>query len=222
MADAVGKLLGVRLTRQQASFDAILPALDSGKYDLGLSNITVTEERKEKYDFATYRLDNIAFEAKKGSGWKVRGPRDVAGRTIGVGSGTNQEKLLVDWSKANVAKGLKPTDIKIYQNTGDYYLALGSGRLDAYFGPNPVAAYHAASTGQTEIIGTFSGAGDAIQGKIAATTRKGNGLIRPVQEALNTVIENGAYGKVLARWGLADEAVPSSELNPPGLPRTAS
>ncbi|MFD5753494.1 ABC transporter substrate-binding protein [Streptomyces sp. NPDC127033] len=222
IASLVADVLGLKLRYRPVDWANIFVGLDSGKYDLGLSNITVTEERKEKYDFATYRLDNIAFEAKKGSGWKVRGPRDVAGRTIGVGSGTNQEKLLVDWSKANVAKGLKPTDIKIYQNASDYYLALGSGRLDAYFGPNPVAAYHAASTGQTEIIGTFSGAGDAIQGKIAATTKKDNGLIRPVQEALDTVIENGAYGKVLARWGLADEAVPSSELNPPGLPRTAS
>ncbi|MEE1802087.1 ABC transporter substrate-binding protein [Streptomyces sp. NPDC101062] len=222
IASLVADVLGLKLRYHPVDWANIFVGLDSGKYDLGLSNITVTEERKEKYDFATYRLDNIAFEAKKGSGWKVRGPRDVAGRTIGVASGTNQEKVLVDWDASNGEKGLKPTDIKIYQNTSDYYLALGSGRLDAYFGPNPVAAYHAASTGQTEIVGTFSGAGDAIQGKIAATTKKDNGLIKPVHEALNTVIRNGTYGKVLKRWGLANEAVPSSELNPEGLPKTAS
>ncbi|MFJ7996351.1 ABC transporter substrate-binding protein [Streptomyces sp. NPDC096310] len=222
IASLVADVLGLKLRYHPVDWANIFVGLDSGKYDLGLSNITVTEERKEKYDFATYRLDNIAFEAKKGAGWQVRGPRDVAGKAIGVASGTNQEKVLVDWSRSNVAKGLKPTDIKIYQNTSDYYLALGSGRLDAYFGPNPVAAYHAASTGQTEIVGTFSGAGDALQGKIAATTKKDNGLIKPVHEALNAVIGNGTYHEVLKRWGLGDEAVPSSELNPPGLPKTAS
>ncbi|MFJ5223279.1 ABC transporter substrate-binding protein [Streptomyces sp. NPDC088400] len=222
IASLVADVLGLKLHYNPVDWANIFVGLDSGKYDVGLSNITVTEERKEKYDFATYRLDNIAFEAKKGTGWRVKGPKDVAGRSIGVSSGTNQEKLLVDWSKENVRKGRKPTDIKIYQNTSDYYLALGSGRLDAYLGPNPVAAYHAASTGQTEIVGTFSGAGTAVQGKIAATTKKDNGLIKPVHEALNTVVRNGAYGKVLKRWGLSNEAVPSSELNPVGLPKTAS
>ncbi|MFE4534489.1 ABC transporter substrate-binding protein [Streptomyces scopuliridis] len=220
LASLVADVLGLKPHYNTVDWANIFVGLDSGKYDLGLSNITVTEERKEKYDFATYRLDNIAFEARKGTGWRVKGPADVAGRTIGVGSGTNQEKLLVDWSKANVKKGLKPTEIKIYQNSSDYYLALGSGRLDAYLGPNPVAAYHSASTGQTEIIGTFSGAGDEVQGKIAATTKKGNGLIEPFRQAIDTVIENGTYRKVLERWGLANEAVPSSELNPEGLPKT--
>ncbi|MEV7677746.1 ABC transporter substrate-binding protein [Streptomyces sp. NPDC088341] len=220
IASLIADVLGLKPSYHTVDWANIFVGLDSGKYDVGFSNITVTEERKEKYDFATYRLDNIAFEAKKGGDWKVSAPEDIAGRTIGVGSGTNQEKLLVDWSKQNVENGLKATDIKYYQNSSDYYLALGSGRLDAYLGPNPVAAYHAASTGETEIIGTYSGGGADVQGKIAATTKKDNGLIKALHEALGTVIENGTYAKVLARWGLSNETVPSSELNPPGLPKT--
>ncbi|MFJ2645541.1 ABC transporter substrate-binding protein [Streptomyces sp. NPDC087420] len=220
ISSLIANVLGLKLESNTVDWANIFVGLDSGKYDLGISNITVTEERKEKYDFATYRLDNLAFEAKKGSGWKVDGPKDVAGRTIGVSSGTNQEKLLVTWSEENVKKGLKATDIKYYQNSTDYYLALSSGRLDAYLGPNPVAAYHSASTGQTEVIGTYSGGGADVQGKIAATTKKDNGLIKAVHEALNTVVKNGSYGKVLKRWGLSNEAVTSSELNPPGLPKT--
>ncbi|MFD5778946.1 ABC transporter substrate-binding protein [Streptomyces sp. NPDC058220] len=220
IASLVADVLGLKLHYNTVDWANIFVGLDSGKYDAGFSNITVTEERKEKYDFATYRLDNLAFEAKKGAGWKVTGPKDVAGRTIGVSSGTNQEKLLVTWSEQNVKKGLKPTAIKYFQQTTDYYLALGSGRLDAYLGPNPVSAYHAASTGQTEIIGTYSGGGADVQGKIAATTKKDNGLVKALHEALNTLVENGTYAKVLARWGLANEAVPSSELNPVGLPKT--
>ncbi len=136
--------------------------IDSGEVDAFISNVTVTEERKEKYDFATYRLDNLALEAKKGSGWTVNKRQDVAGKVIAVGSGTNQEKILVDWNNQNVAEGLEPVDIKYFQNSTDYYLALSSGRIDAYFGPNPTAQYHAATTGETEVIGTFSGAGDAL------------------------------------------------------------
>jgi polar amino acid transport system substrate-binding protein len=61
-----------------------------------------------------------------------------------------------------------------------------------------------------------------LQGLIAATTRKDNGLAKPLAAALDHVIENGTYAKVLKRWGLPGEAVRKSEINPPGLPKTGS
>ena len=219
IASLVADVLGLKPKLEVASWENLFVGLDSGSFDVGLSNITVTEARKEKYDFATYRLDTLAFEARKGVSWRVEEPKDVAGKVIAVGSGTNQEKILVDWSARNVAAGLKPTDIKYFQNSTDYYLALQSGRIDAYLGPNPTSAYHAATSGQTEVIGNFSG-GAAVQGKIAATTKKDSGLVTPVQEALNQLIANGKYAEVLKRWGLSDEAVPTSEINPQGLPKS--
>ncbi|WP_030897371.1 MULTISPECIES: ABC transporter substrate-binding protein [unclassified Streptomyces] len=220
IASLVADVLGLKPHINTVSWENIFVGLDSAKYDIGFSNITVTEERKEKYDFATYREDNLGFEAKKGSGLKVTGPEDVAGRTVAVGSGTNQEKLLIEWSKENEKAGRKPVNIKYYQNDSDTYLALQSGRIDLYLGPNPTAAYHAATTGRTEVVGTYSGAGATLQGLIAATTKKDSGLVKPLADALNHVIENGTYAKVLKRWGLSDEAVTKSEINPPGLPKT--
>ena len=41
-----------------------------------------------------------------------------------------------------------------------------------------------------------------------------------MQEALNQLIANGKYAEVLKRWGLSDEAVTTSEINPQGLPKT--
>ena len=222
IAQLVADVLGLEVVYHTVDWANIFVGLDSGRYDAGFSNITVTEERKDKYDFATYRLDNVAFQAKAGADWTVTTGEDVAGRTIGVTSGTNQEELLVNWSEENVASGLEPTEIKYYQNATDYYLALASGRLDAYFGPSPTAYYHAAATGETEVIGQFSGAGGDLQGEIAATTRKGNGLVEAFAAALNEVIDNGTYAEVLDRWGLAGEAVATSEVNPPGLPRPES
>ncbi|GHF01630.1 ABC transporter substrate-binding protein [Streptomyces fumanus] len=220
IAHLIGDVLGLEVRITPVSWENIFVGLDSGKYDVGVSNITVTEERKEKYDFATYREDNLGFAAKKGSGLKVTGPADVAGKKVAVSSGTNQEKLLVEWSKENERAGREPVDIKYYQNDSDTYLALRSGRIDLYLGPNPTAAYHAAATGQTEVVGTYSGAGPTLQGLIAATTKKDNGLVGALAAALDTVIDNGTYAKVLDRWGLADEAVTESEINPPGLPKT--
>ncbi|MFD5349446.1 ABC transporter substrate-binding protein, partial [Streptomyces anulatus] len=197
IATLVADTLGLKPEFEQVSWENLFVGLDSSKFDGVLSNVTVTEERKEKYDFATYRLDNIAFEAKKGSGWKVKEPADVAGKTISVSSGTNQEKILVEWSEKNVEAGREPVDIKYFQKDTDYYLALQSGRIDAHLGPSPVAAYHVASAGQSEIVGQLSGAGGGLQGKIAATTKKGSGLVEAYAAAIDHIVRDGSYGKVL-------------------------
>ncbi|MFJ9696596.1 ABC transporter substrate-binding protein [Kitasatospora sp. NPDC101183] len=218
LATLIGNVLGLKVEFTPVSWENIFVGLDSGKYDVGISNITVTEARKEKYDFSTYRLDILGFEAKKGSGLKVTGAADLAGKSVGVSSGTNQEKLLIAWSEENTKAGRKPIDIKYFQGT-EFYLALSSGRIDAYVGPNPNLAFHVAQTGESEIVGTYSGGGADVQGKIATTTKKDNGLNQALNQALNEVIKNGAYGQVLKRWGLDNEAVPTSEINPPGLPK---
>ncbi|MFJ1594607.1 ABC transporter substrate-binding protein [Kitasatospora albolonga] len=222
IATLIVDTLGLKGQFEEVSWENLFVGLDSSKFDAVLSNVTVTEERKEKYDFATYRLDNVAFEIKKGGGWKVKGPEDVAGKTVSVASGTNQEKILVEWSEENVKAGRKPVDIKYFQNESDYYLALQSGRIDAHLGPSPAAAYHVATAGQSEIAGQISGAGGDLQGKIAATTKKDSGLVEAYAAAIDHIIEDGSYGKVLKRWGLTGEAVEKSEINPPGLPKTKS
>lgn len=215
----IGDILGLDVDIQTADWAQNFVRVDSGEVDVFITNVTVTEERKEKYDFATYRLDTLAFESLSDSDITIENPEDVAGLSIAVGSGTNQEALLVEWDEANQAAGLEPVDIQYYQNATDYYLALSSGRIDLYFGPNPTAEYHAAVTGETKVVGRFSGAGDGLQGKIAVLTLKDNGLAPVIQEALNHAIEDGSYDDVLAQWALQSEAVETSELNPVGLPK---
>ncbi|WP_055698398.1 MULTISPECIES: ABC transporter substrate-binding protein [Streptomyces] len=219
LAVLVADTLGLKPVFEEVSWENLFVGLDSGKFDGVFGNVTVTEERKEKYDFATYRLDNIAFEVKKGAGWTVKGPKDVAGKAVAVSSGTNQEKILVDWSRRNEKAGREPVDIKYFQKDSDYYLALQSGRIDAYLGPSPAVSYHVASAGQSEVAGSLSGGGDSLQGEIAATTKKGSGLVDAYAAAIDHAIKDGSYAKVLKRWGLSGEAVKKSEINPPGLPK---
>lgn len=221
IATLVASELGLKADYQVTSWENLFVGLDSAKYDVGFANITVTEKRKQKYDFATYRKDDISFEAKKGGSWKVTSGKDVAGKTIAVGTGTNQEKILVDWNEANIKAGLPAASIKYFQSAPDTYLALSSGRIDGYFGPNPSVAYHVKVGGQTETIGKFSGAGASLQGLIAATTKKDSGLVKAFQAGLNAAIADGSYAKVLARWNVSNEAVEKSEINPPGLPITS-
>ncbi|MBF6190218.1 MULTISPECIES: ABC transporter substrate-binding protein [Nocardia] len=218
-ASLIADILGLKLDARVADWSQNFVRVDSGEVDAFISNVTVTEERKEKYDFATYRKDNVALEVPIQSKLDYKDRTSLAGKRIGVGSGTNQEQLLVKWNEQNRAEGLAPIDIAYFQQVTDYYLALASQRLDGYLGPNPTAIYHAATAKQTRIVGTFSGAGEALQGEIAVLTKKDNGLITAVQHALAYAIEHGAYQQVIDRWGLQSETVTESRINPPGLPK---
>ncbi|MEV6872203.1 ABC transporter substrate-binding protein [Amycolatopsis sp. NPDC051128] len=218
LAQLVADVLGLKLDLRASSWENLFLSVDNRQFDAGFSNITVTEERKDKYDFATYRKDTIAFEVKNEKNISVREPKDIAGLTIGVGAGTNQEQILLRWDEQNKAAGLAPVKFQYYQVTSDYYLALQSGRIDAYVGPNPTSAYHVAVEGKTKIVGTVSGGG-TIPADIAAMTKKDDGLVKALQQALDTVIKNGQYAEVLNRWNLTSEALPGSEINPRGLPR---
>jgi polar amino acid transport system substrate-binding protein len=218
IAVAIASTLGLEPVLENTSWENLFIGLDSGKFQLGTSNITVTEERKLKYDFVTYRLDNLAFLAEKGSGLSVSKPADIAGKKVSVSSGTNQEKILVEWAEEVKKAGLPAVDIKYYQTNQAVYLALGSGQIDLHLGPSPSAAYHVATTGQTEIAGSYSGAGKDLQGLIALTTKKDNGLVKAYAAALDKLIASGDYARILQRWNLTSEGVRKAEVNPPGLP----
>ncbi|WP_067574327.1 transporter substrate-binding domain-containing protein [Nocardia acidivorans] len=212
-------ILGLKVDLRTADWAQNSVKVDSGEVDAFISNVTVTEERKEKFDFATYRLDNLALEVPKDATWTFADRKSLAGKRLGVGSGTNQEQILVQWNEANVAEGLPKIDIAYFQQITDYYLGLSSGRLDGYLGPNPSAQYHVATAGQTKVIGTLSGAGDALQAEIGVLTKKDNGLIGPIHQAIQYAIEHGSYRQVIEHWGLKNETVPASRINPPGLPK---
>jgi polar amino acid transport system substrate-binding protein len=194
--------------------------IQSGKYDLIVSNVTVTEERKELYDFASYRQDLLGFYVQADSDIdSITSSADISGLKIVVGSGTNQEKILLAWNEELEQAGEEPAELVYYDDQAASDLALSSGRVDATFGPNATAAYRAATTGETKLVGTLNG-GWPETAPIAAGTAKGNGLIEPVQLVLQSIIDDGTYAEVLDRWALTSEAVEKSEVNPPGLPKS--
>jgi polar amino acid transport system substrate-binding protein len=218
----VAAVLGLDPELKNFTWENLFVGIDSGKVDIGFSNITDTEERKKKYEFASYRQDNLGFEVLKSSKWNFDGNyENLAGKTVSVGSGTNQEKLLLEWKQKLQREGKKLT-VKYYPDRNGTYLALNSGKIDAFFGPNPGIAYHvtqsASTPNPTRNAGTFSGAGASLQGLIAATAKKDSGLAKPVADAINYLIKNGQYAKWLKAWNLSNEAVAKSEVNPPGLP----
>ena len=205
--------LGLKLKLVPTAWEDWPLGINSGRYDVALVNIAVTEQRKEKFDFATYRVDSLAFSVKSTSAIeKISGAADLSGRKVIVGSGTNQERILLGWNGENEAAG-RQLALPIYLTddaSGNLYIQ--SGRADVFFGPQSVAAYKAALTGTTKVVGL-----GPKKAWVATTTKKGNGLVFALQAALDGAIARGEYQQVLARWGEQGEAVAQSQVNPPGI-----
>lgn len=216
---AVADALGLELVLTPTAWADWPLGLTSGKYDAVISNVGVTEQRKEKFDFSSYRLGLHGFFVRSDSGiGAIREPKDTAGLKIALTSGTNQERILLEWSRQNVAAGLKPIEFQTFDDEAARLVALISGRADVIVQPNAQLVFIAARDRNIKRAGTLS-AGWPARSDVAITTRKGSGLAEPLTIAINGLIADGSYAKILARWQLAEEALAASEVNPPGLPK---
>lgn len=220
LSQLVADSLGKELVLETVAWADWPLGLSSGKYDAVITNVTVTEERKEKFDFSTYRRDVLGLYVKSDSKIaSVKEPKDIAGLKVITDPGTNQEKILLAWDKQNQAAGLKQVEVQYYDDDAVKTLALQSGRADITFSVNATQAFQSAQTGKTKLVGTLSG-GWPLTADIAVTTRKGGGLADAITIAINGLIKDGKYAKTLERWNLGAEAIEKAETNPQGLPKS--
>ncbi|MBI2355110.1 MAG: transporter substrate-binding domain-containing protein [Deltaproteobacteria bacterium] len=89
LASELGKFLGKRIVIQNMAFDGLIPALKSGKIDLILSSMTITDERRRSVDFSDpYLTTGLCLLVAKGSRVNSIADLDKAGITVAVKKGT--------------------------------------------------------------------------------------------------------------------------------------
>ena len=102
-ATALAKELGVKVSFQPTKWDGILASLESGRIDVVINQVTISDERKKKYDFsAPYTVSGIQALTRKNDADSVKTAADLAGKKVGVGLGTNYEKWLKELSLIHI------------------------------------------------------------------------------------------------------------------------
>jgi L-cystine transport system substrate-binding protein len=131
-AKALAAQLGLKPEFRPAPFAGLLGALESGRVDVVINQITITPDRKAKYDFSEpYTISGIQIITLKAKPGPSK-PEELAGKKVGVGLGTNYEQ----WLRANV-----PTaDARTYDDDPTKYQDLKAGRIDAVLNDRLVAA----------------------------------------------------------------------------------
>lgn len=139
--------LGVTLEIQQMDFDSVLPGVQAGKYDMGVSGITVTEKRKKNVLFTdAYCLAAQAIVVKEGS--PISSKADLEGKTVAVQTGTTAESFCMD----------NGYTVSAYAANNDAQSALLQGKVDAWVIDDLTAAdmvkvYNAQGGDQLVILG---------------------------------------------------------------------
>ncbi|MFK4299584.1 polar amino acid transport system substrate-binding protein [Arthrobacter sp. GAS37] len=210
IAQLVADKLGLALDVQVTSWESWPLKTQSGDFEAVFSNVGINKDRVKLFDFSTYRAAYMGFEAKKSSTYNIKGADDISGLKVSVGSGTNQEKILLAWNKDLESRGKAPATLQYYSSDADTILALSSGRTDLNIAPYPSVSYRENTRNDLKVVGKVN-AGWPSKTLVAATTLKGNGLAPAITDALNSAIKDGSYGKVLDRWGLTEEALPESK-----------
>ncbi|WP_406491877.1 ABC transporter substrate-binding protein [Streptomyces sp. NBC_01604] len=211
-AHAVAKVLGIGLRTEQASFEAILPALDSGKYDLGVGNFGVTDERRKTIDFVTYINDGQGFAARKDSKLsQVTDLKQLCGLNIATGAGTTFEATLEDSRHLCTDAGEKAYEVQTYNEQGAIWSSLQQGRSDVVMSTINGLRYAVARQEGVKFLNEFH------RLDVGFAFKKGTELAPAFQAAVNRLIADGTYDRILKKWGTTGSALTKSEISPPEL-----
>lgn len=209
LANALGQVLGKPVKIENAPFDAILPGLQAGKYDIGMSSFTDTKEREQTFDFVTYFTAGTALMVKKGNPGGIT-VDTLCGKKVAVQKGTTQaDEDLPARSKTCTDTGQPAIESLIFPDQGGANLALQSSRAEAVLADSPVISYQIKQTG-----GQFEQSGPTYgTAPYGIATAKGNGYAQPLLAALKAVQAQGVYTKVLEAWGAQSGALTEPVIN---------
>jgi polar amino acid transport system substrate-binding protein len=209
LGHAIGKELGVKFKFVNASFDSIIPALQAGKYDLGMSAFSDTKKREEVVDFVTYFVAGTSFYVKAHGGAKIEGLDDLCGKTVAIEKGTIQVDDATAQNKKCTAAGKSAVTVSVFPDQNGANLAIASGRAQVGMADSPVAAWIV-----KESHGQFKLSGKAYNNvPYGIIVPKNSGLAKPLRAAVERLIKNGEYAKILDKWGISQGALKASKIN---------
>ncbi|WP_420235156.1 cystine ABC transporter substrate-binding protein [Pseudomonas sp. ABY48] len=194
-SEALAKELGVKVKLQTTPWAGILAALESKRLDAVVNQVTISEERKKKYDFSEpYTVSGIQalVLAKKADELNIKKAADLDGKKVGVGLGTNYEQ----WVKAEVPGA----QVKTYDDDPTKFQDLRVGRIDAIL-IDRLAALEYAKKAEDTIA-----AGEAFSRQEAGIAlRKGEPeLLDAINKAIEKLRADGTLKKLSEKYFNAD------------------
>jgi len=184
----IAKNENLNLEFKPMEFKAIVPGLQSKTLDIGIAGMTISDERKQVVDFSEpYFQAGLVIGVKPGN-TVIKSKDDLVGKTIAVKLGTSSEKL---------ARTIKDTKVKTFDNSNDLYLEVENGGADAVIEDLPVLKYYSVKNpGKLTIIdqpmtGDFYG---------IAVAKGKEDLLKKINDGLKKVKDSGKYDELYKKY----------------------
>jgi polar amino acid transport system substrate-binding protein len=211
LSQALGKKIGIKVTFNEAPFDTIILSIKGGKNDMIMSDMYDNADRQgQGVSFVDYALDGTSILVKKGNPNNISNLDSLAGKTVACEQGTTQQALLEKLNKTFAAAGKPAMTILTLPGQPAALLKVQGGTAVADVTDHSTAAYNAMNTnnGNTfEVLvdptapdgyePAMVGIGIAVTGSFAKPE-----LVTTVQKALQGLIDDGTYKKIVDSYGL--------------------
>jgi glutamine transport system substrate-binding protein len=188
LINEIADRVGFEIDLEVVEFDGIVSGMGTGRYDIGIAGMTITEERAENFEFSNPYYSAGLILAVRADEEEIQSIDDVDGRSVATRAATTSETYLQQNTEAEVVTF--PDIVNAYQD-------LQSGRVDAAIYDLPNVLYYI----ETEGVGEMEAVGDTLTGEQYGIAFPEDSEIREdVNEALAEMMEDGAYAEIYEEW----------------------
>lgn len=192
LVNAIAKEMGFQAEFKNTAWDGIFAGLESGDYDAIISSVSITDERKEKYDFSDPYINAGQAVVVRVDETAIQSEADLPGKTAGAQIGTTGALALAK---------MEGVVLKEYDTIDLAFQDLQLGAIDAVVVDNPVAAQYVLTSetfkGKFKIVGEpFT---EEYYGMLVAKGKNAE-LLQLFNEGLAKIKANGTYDKIYAKW----------------------
>jgi glutamine transport system substrate-binding protein len=189
---AVAKEAGYEVEMVNVGWDPLFVEIDKKIADIGISSITINDDRKQTYDFSLpYFLSTNKILVPEDS--EVKTAADLVGKVVAVQKGTTGQEAV----EAVLGKNHK--DIKKFEDNNLAILELINGGADAVVADNGVIESYAKNNPDQKLV--VHGDSDTFAAEYYGLLfPKGSELKAEFDAAIKTVFENGTYEEIYKEW----------------------
>jgi polar amino acid transport system substrate-binding protein len=207
---AATQALGLKLDLRPTTFDTLIPGLQAHRFDAAVGQMGVTVVREKVVDMIGTLLGNELFAALSDSPIKVNSLEDLCGLTVATTRGSREMVFASEEQPKCAAAGKKPINALAFNDGNGAAEALMSHRADLFWiGSTAVSWFVAQSKGRTKVVGSYTD-----KSYIGVALPKGSDMVKPLQAAIQHLMDDGTYTKIVTKWGLQSGAVKKAPLNP--------
>ncbi|CAM3466103.1 ABC transporter substrate-binding protein [Kibdelosporangium persicum] len=213
LAKAIGKRLGVEMVYEDMAFGSLITSLQAGRIDLTMAAMNDTKERQKSIDFVDYFTSGITIMVQKGNPAGIKSPDDLCGKAVAVNSGSSQETYAKERGTICTQQGKGEVTVAATDSDTQNQNQLRTGRVQAILNDLPTAVYVAQTAGEGKYFEVVN-LPPINGGPYGIGVNKQNPkLAKAVQLALQSLVDDGTYTKILQSWNVTQGAIQKVTVN---------